>query len=160
MGCNCHGASFRDLIVAEAEFVDWVEGKVDRRGSKEVTFERNELPQFPGSNAQVKIRIEAQFPDPDLKAVYIELMGNSIQPKWLKIAVTLAGNSASIQKMFKRVADCASGAIGLQRSECTTVSGCAGKGAVDYNLCHHQLPACLLTSALMTATAMKSGQEG
>jgi len=25
---------------------------------------------------------------------------------------------------------------------------------------HHQLPACLLTSALMTATAMKTGQEG
>ena len=64
----------------------------------------------------MKIRIEAQFTDPDMKAVYIELMGNSIQPKWLKIAVTLAGNSASIQKMFKRVADCASGAIGLQRS--------------------------------------------
>jgi len=63
-------------------------------------------------------------------------MGNSIQPKWLKIAVTLAGNSASIQKMFKRVADCASGATCLQRSGCTTVSGCAGKGAVDYDLCH------------------------
>ena len=133
---------------------------MDPWNTKEVAFERDELPQFPGSNAQVKIRIEAQFTDPDLKAVYIELMGNSIQPKWLKIAVTLAGNSASIQKTFKRVADCASGAIGLQRSGCTTVSGCVGKGAVDYNLCHHQLPACLLTSTLMTAAAMKSGQEG
>ena len=68
------------------------------------TFERDELPQFPGSNAQVKTRIEAQFTDPDSKALYIELMGNSIQPKWLKIGVTLVGNSASIQKMFKRVA--------------------------------------------------------
>ena len=81
MGCNCHGASFRDLIVAEAELVDWAESKVNRWNSKEVMFERNELPHPSGSNAQVKIRIEAQFPDPDLKAVYIELMGNSIQPK-------------------------------------------------------------------------------
>ena len=89
----------------------------------------------------------------------IALMGNSIQPKRLKIAVTLAGNSASIQKMFKRVAVCASGAIGLQRSGCTTVSGCAGKDAVDCNLCHHQLPACLLTSALKDATAMQAVQE-
>ena len=54
----------------------------------------------------------------------------------MNIAVTFAGNSASIQKMFKRVADCASGATCVQRSGCTTVSGCAGKGALDYDLCH------------------------
>ena len=143
---------------------DWLTPTRSRRNQRcrlldNRAFERDNLPQLSGLNAQVKIRIEAQFTDPDLKAVYIDLMGNSIQPEWLKIAVTLAGNSASIQNMFKRVADCLSGAIGLQRSGCITVSGCAGKDAAGCNLCHHQLPACLLTSALKDATAMQAVQD-
>ena len=51
----------------------------------------------------------------------------------LKIAVTFVGNSASIQEMFKRVADCASGTTCFQRSGYTAVSGCVGKGAMDYD---------------------------
>jgi len=54
-------------------------------------------------------------------------------PKGLKMAVTFAGNSTAIQEMFKRVADCASGMTCFQRSGYTAVSGCAGKGAVDYD---------------------------
>jgi len=56
-----------------------------------------------------------------------------VPPKGLKIAVTFAGISTTIQEMFKRVADCASGMTCFQRSGYTAVSGCAGKGAVDYD---------------------------
>ena len=42
----------------EISVADWLDSR---------TFERDELPLFPGSNAQVEIRIEAQFTDPDLK---------------------------------------------------------------------------------------------
>jgi len=65
MGCSCAGLSFADLLVAGTEFERWAQARVEEWHPTTARLEKTVLLQIPGSNAQVKMRVVAQLPDPN-----------------------------------------------------------------------------------------------